>query len=160
MAALAPAAGLLGLVSTGVGIASTLAQFQDREAARRQNAALVDAQSQRQADEADERIAAIRRAQDEDDRRRRQALRRAVAGRRARFGAQGVGSDGGSGEALLLGLVDEAALEQGAAHRDAAARIAAVQRDLDYRHRVNLLARTRDGSRRTLDLLTTLDGLL
>lgn len=38
---------------------------------------------------------------------RRSALRRAVARQRAKFGAQGIGSAGGSSEAVLLGLFDE-----------------------------------------------------
>jgi hypothetical protein len=38
---------------------------------------------------------------------RRDALRRAVARQRASFGAQGVGSSGGSADAVLLGLFDE-----------------------------------------------------
>lgn len=160
MAAIAPAASLLGLLTTGLGAAGTLAGFYDRELGRRQQAALRDAQGQQQAAEAAERIEAIRRAQGEDDRRRRAALRRAVASRRASFGAQGIVTDGGSGEALLLGLVDDAAAEQAAARQDSAARIQALRRDLDYRQRVNLLDGRRDGSRRTLDLLTTLDRLL
>lgn len=48
---------------------------------------------------------ALQAAADEEDRQR--ALRRAVARQRASFGGSGVGSGGGSSQAVLLGLFDE-----------------------------------------------------
>ncbi|NBB84294.1 MAG: hypothetical protein GVY28_12930 [Alphaproteobacteria bacterium] len=77
---------------------------------------------------------------------RRQALRRAVARKRARLGARGIGSTtGGSGEALLLGLVDDAAIAQAAENRDLKSRIDSIIADRHYRRRLNLLDRRHPG---------------
>ncbi|MCB9982435.1 MAG: transporter [Rhodospirillales bacterium] len=51
-----------------------------------------------------EKIAAQSAADEEE---RRAALRRAVARQRASFGGSGIGSSGGSAQAVLLGLFDE-----------------------------------------------------
>lgn len=49
----------------------------------------------------------IKTEADAATRARQDALRRAVARRRAEFGAAGVSSNDGSGEAVLLGMVDD-----------------------------------------------------
>jgi len=103
----------------------------------------LDVQQDRQRTGAYEQMTDIVREQEQSDRRRKEALRRAVARRRAGLGARGIDAAGGSGEALLLGLVNEAALQAADEHADTRSRYEAVQRDLDHRQRVNLLDRGR-----------------
>lgn len=54
----------------------------------------------------------IRLQQEADSEDRRQKLRAALAAKRAIFGAQGIGSSGGSAQAYLLGLVNDSDGEQ------------------------------------------------
>ncbi len=160
MAALAPLATVAGIAATGVQIARTVAGAQQRDRDRNTRIAALDLQteSQQAAARADaEQLALARQI---DQRRRTDALRRTVAQRRAALSGQGVGSAEGSGEALLLGLVDDAAIEEAEQRRTTDLRIAEIGRERDARTRLNLLERARLDSRRTLDRLTSLDELL
>ncbi len=60
--------------------------------------------------ERDRQIQAIRLRDAEDGRQQEQALRRRLAEERARAGGAGVGSSGGSADAILAGLVQESRL--------------------------------------------------
>lgn len=71
-----------------------------RQQTKYQNAAIV-AQQQRQTQR-------LEHAQSLRERQQREQLRRDQASRRARFGAAGVSSAGGSSQALLNGLAEEA----------------------------------------------------
>ncbi|MCB1650748.1 MAG: transporter [Alphaproteobacteria bacterium] len=115
MAAITPVLGTvlpaLSAIGTLVSTAQTLTG-NDKQS-RQQDLALRQLQERQQLDAAQraqqtalerEKIA-LSAEQDEDD--RRAALRRAVARQRAQFGASGVSSNGGSSEAVLLGLFDE-----------------------------------------------------
>jgi|GEM_PF-1793509 len=103
----------------------------------------LDVQQDRQRTVAYEDMTDLVREQDQSDRRRREALRRAVARQRARLGARGIDASAASGEALLLGLVNESALQAADEHADTRSRYESVQRDLDHKQRVNLLDRGR-----------------
>lgn len=72
---------------------------------------------------------------------RRDALKRAVSRQRAQFGASGVSSQGGSSEAVLLGLFDES--EQDRAQREQLdnLRFSAIDQNLQQQRRVNTLQR-------------------
>lgn len=74
-----------------------LAQLQERQATQQNQQAQNTALEK-------ERLAV--QAQQENDK-RRAALRRAVARQKAQFGSSGVGSGAGSSQAVLLGLFDE-----------------------------------------------------
>lgn len=79
-----------------------LRQLQDRQALQQQ-------QSEQSAQLERERIATEARQAEET---RRAALRRAVSRQKANFGADGVGSSGGSSEAVLLGMFQESDAER------------------------------------------------
>lgn len=70
---------------------------------------------------------------------RQDALRRAVARQRASFGAQGISSDDGSAEAILLGLTQQSNTEQ--SQQDALDRLRtqALQDSAASKQRKNLL---------------------
>jgi len=84
---------------------------------------------------------------------RLQTLRRAVARQRARFGAQGVGNDGGSSEAVLLGLFEESEQEKFKREQLDNLRDQAGRLDVEGRHSLNLLELTSQAERRNLELL-------
>ena len=73
---------------------------------------------------------------------RREALRRAVARQRASFGSQGVGSSGGSADAVLLGLFEESDDEREKRGRLDALRSQATQTGLSGKYATNLLKAT------------------
>lgn len=84
---------------------------------------------------------------------RLQTLRRAVARQRARFGAQGVGSDGGSSEAVLLGLFEESEQEKLKREQMDNLRNQSARLDVEGRHSLNLLELTSQAERRNLEFL-------
>ena len=74
---------------------------------------------------------------------RQAALRRAVARQRTQFAAQGISSaDGGSTEAVLLGLFDESEEEQAERERLDSIRYAALDQDLQAKNSLNILQQT------------------
>lgn len=87
----------LPIASTALGVAGTLsAQRQQEQAAQsayERNLSLMEMQKDRQ------------------ERQRRNLLKRAQAEQRARLGAFGMGASGGSGDALLAGLAQDAATD-------------------------------------------------
>ena len=70
---------------------------------------------------------------------RQNALRRAVARQRAQFGGQGISTDNGSGQAILLGLFNES--EQDAADRARLDQLktTALDQNIDQTKRLNVL---------------------
>ncbi len=83
---------------------------------------------------------ALQASQDEED--RRDALRRAVARQRAAFGASGVGSGGGSSQAVLLGLANESDEERTQREALDNLRSTALDQDLAQTQSLNLLQAT------------------
>lgn len=82
---------------------------------------------------------------------RRAALRRAVAAQRARFGAQGIAPEGGSADAVLLGLFQESDAERARRDQIDGLRTAALASDLGQRRSVNLLQSTQLAQRQALE---------
>lgn len=82
------------------------------------------------------------------------ALRRAVARQRARFGAQGVGSSGGSSEAVLLGIVSESDEDRVERARLDRLRETAMGDELEARRRRNLLELTELAEKQRLEWLS------
>ena len=158
MGAMTSVANLLG-AAAGIGLqAAQGLAAQQQAAARRQAEAqqyrmrqhdlaaerrALDDEARARRDAAQADIGRLQADQAEADRRRRNALRRSVAKRRAALGAKGIDATAGSGEALLLGLVDESALQGAEARRRTGDRVAEIRRDLDDRQRLNLLERSR-----------------
>ena len=84
---------------------------------------------------------------------RLQTLRRAVARQRARFGAQGIGSGGGSSEAVLLGFFEESEQEKLKREQLDNLRNQSERLDVEGRHSLNLLELTSQAERRNLEFL-------
>ncbi len=76
----------------------------------------------------------------EEDRKR--ALRRAVARQRSQFGAQGIGTSGGSGQAVLLGLFDESQEDKAQRKNLDALRLGAIDQNLSQARSLNVLQRS------------------
>ncbi|MBL6934021.1 MAG: hypothetical protein ISR48_01275 [Alphaproteobacteria bacterium] len=98
----------------------------------------------------------IRRAEDIERRNRRDKLRRALATSRARLGSQGVGSSRGSGEAVLLGLIEETDEDD----KDSAELARGDINDINRRFRRNLLQAAEAKSRDRFDILRRLPSVL
>jgi len=77
----------------------------------------------------------------EAENQRRSALKRAVARQRARFGSSGVNSNGGSSEAVLLGLFEESDQDKMARENLDNLRLNAIDQESTQRKRVNTLQR-------------------
>lgn len=82
---------------------------------------------------------------------RRDALRRAVARQNAQFGAQGVSSTDGSGEALLLGMFEESDQERARRAQMDSLRAQAIDQNLEEGNRINVLQRTQLQERQNLE---------
>ena len=121
-------------------------QVQQRQAA--QNAALDKQQILAKAQEAESQ--------------RRAALKRAVARQRVQYGASGIGSQGGSAEAVLLGLFEESDKERASRERLDNIKSAAIDQNLNQQRRVNTLQREqlkeKNKLRTTLSPLETVKG--
>jgi len=132
----------------------SLQQLQQQQALQ-QRQDLQDAQIKR------EEIAA--KAQ-ESERLRKSALKRAVAKRRAEFGAGGVGSSNGSSEAVLLGLFEESEEEKQNREKLDNLRLKSLEQGISQRSAVNTLLKTqlkqKQDLQRTSDLLSSTDDLL
>lgn len=102
----------------------------------------------------DTRLAQMSQTADADEKRRRAGLRRVMARTRSRLAAQGIDAAGGSGEALLLGLVSETDEERRQAASLDRLRAAALERDFDDARRRNLLELNELAERQRLELLS------
>ncbi|MCK6417830.1 MAG: transporter [Alphaproteobacteria bacterium] len=69
------------------------------------------------------------------------ALRRAVARQRAQFGGQGIGVEGGSQNAVMLGLFDESEDEREQREKMDALRENAINQNLEQQRSLNVLQR-------------------
>jgi hypothetical protein len=106
------------------------------------NLALAEQASQRQSNdvkaERDRQIRAIRERDEEARRQQQEALRRRLAAQRARAGAAGVGG-GGSADAVLRGLVEEAEASEQARTAASNRQISGIRRSASRSRRNNLL---------------------
>lgn len=86
----------------------------------------------------------------EADEKRRDALKRAVARQRAKFGSSGVSSGDGSSEAVLLGLFEESDEQRQSRERLDNIRLQSIDQRLSNQNRVNTLKRTQLAERQKL----------
>ncbi len=91
---------------------------------------------------------------------RKDALRRAVARQRASFGAQGIGSRGGSSQAVLLGLFEESDDEKSKREGLDALRFNALDQDLSQKSSINVLQRTQLEERNKLKTISAFNDTL
>lgn len=92
--------------------------------------------------ERDRQIASIMRDTGEAERQQAAALRRRQASERARAGATGTATTGGSIDAILRGLERDTALDNIARREDADARVQQIRDTFGTRQRNNLLTAT------------------
>lgn len=114
----------------------------------RQN--LEQAQSVANAQLERDRLALDARQNEEE---RRAALKRAVARQRANFGSQGVGSQGGSSQAVLLGLFDETEEELARRQQMDNLRSRSLDQGLSQQSALNLLQATQLAERQRINRL-------
>ena len=120
--------GFSSLANLGLNVALS------QQAAKKQNR---DMQKDR-----DRQIEAIMRDDREAERQQASALRRRQASERARAGATGTATTGGSIDAILRGLEKEAELDSAARRETAAARVQQIRATFGTRQRNNLLNTT------------------
>jgi hypothetical protein len=118
--------GALSSLAT-VGLNAALAQQSARRTSR-------DINSER-----DRQIQALRQSEEEEQRRRQEDLRRRLSTQRARAGAAGVATSGGSSDAVLRGLTVEAEAAQSASDQASAQRIQDLRRGASRSRRNSLL---------------------
>ena len=145
-------AGTFGTINTIVNTVQTLSgaarSSEDialRQLQERQNLAL----SQQAADNAlaKDRLAAESAASASD---RKRALKRAVAKQRANFGGQGISTNSGSAQAILLGLFDESEAELAERQQLDSLKTAALDQDYAQSQSLNVLQRTQLQQRQQL----------
>ena len=95
-----------------------------------------------------EKLALDAKATEEE---RRAALKRAVARQRASFGSQGVGSAGGSAQAVLLGMFEESDAERARRSQLDDLRLRIIDEDVLQRRATNILDRQQLQERNRLD---------
>lgn len=95
-----------------------------------------------------EKLALDAKATEEE---RRSALKRAVARQRASFGSQGVGSTGGSAQAVLLGMFEESDAERERRSQLDNLRLRIIDEDVSQRRATNILDRQKLQERNRLD---------
>ncbi len=120
-----------------------LQQLQDRQQLQEQQLA--------QNNSLERQRIALQAKQDEET--RRLSLRRAVARQRASFGSSGVGNQGGSNEAVLLGLFDETQDELRRREELDQLRNSALDLEFSQRRGLNLLQATQLAERQNLNRL-------
>lgn len=98
-----------------------------------------DEQQDQLEDQRRREIRRLRIAEAEEQRRQQAALARRLAQERARAGAMGIASSGGSIDAVLSGLEEESRALRDARRRETAARIDAIRERYETRGRRNLL---------------------
>lgn len=102
------------------------------------------------------RLAQLQQTQAAEEQRRVEALRRAMAKHRASFGARGVTAAGGSGEAILLGLVGESDRERQTAIAADRLQTQALQQRVSDLNRRNLLEQSQLAERHRIQRLSRL----
>ena len=141
-------------------VLGTVQNYQDRSGGRdydnlkKQNALVL----QNAAEQAALQKEQIRLNAETAETERRAALRRAIAKQRARFGASGTGSNGGSAQAVLLGLFDESEEELAQRNSLDALRTRAIDQNFAGQQRINTLQLTQLKERDRLSNLSAKIG--
>ncbi len=137
--------------------AMSIMQLGAQSAQRKQQMTHQNQQAElaRAAEEAQARsqIDQIQQARQASDRERKNAIRRALAAQRARFGGQGIGAAGGSADAVLAGMAAEAQREAAEARGLAETRISQIRNQVAWQNRKNLLDASQFASRSAFNLV-------
>lgn len=144
------------IISQGVSIATQQSQQSQALKQLKQDQALQERQTAQDAALANERLSLEAR---NAETMRKDALKRSVARQRAQFGAQGVGSGGGSSQAVLLGLFDESEDEREKREASDALRSRAIEQNLGQQGALNVLQRTQLAEKNKIKTLSSLGRL-
>lgn len=131
----------------------------ERQLAERQQSALNSLRARQDADSVALRANVQNQADQiatnaaSEERKRQQALRRAVGRTRAQLGSQGISTADGSGEAILLGQMQEAAEEKADTDRLNTLRIKALEQQQQSEYQRNLLELSELQERQRLERL-------
>lgn len=157
MAAIAPVLTTIMQVGSVLGTVASIAQpFISDKVQRNQTADLNALKLQQDTQAAQTKLAENQLVLAQNDEKRRAALKRSIARQRANFGAQGVGSNGGSSEAVLLGMFEMSDAEREAAEQLNNFRTQAVAQGLGAQQQLNLLQQTQLKERQYVDYLSKL----
>ena len=127
------------LISQGVGMA--LSQSNNNQAVE-QLQAKQDLQERSAAANAALEKQRIALSAEQNEEKRKTALKRAVARQRANFAGQGVGTGSGSSQAVLLGMFEESEDEKRDREALDTMRLNAIDQDLSQNRALNVLQRT------------------
>ncbi len=134
---------VLPSLGTALGVANTLSGFikprvEDKMALEHLQAQQAEGLRQAQED-SNLRKAEIQASAEDAEKKRRDALKRAVARQRTQMGSQGISTSGGSAQAILLGLFDESEDERLQRERLDGLRTSALDQDIAQQGRINVL---------------------
>ena len=157
MGAIAPVLTTLLQVGSVLGSVASIAQpFIEDKTQRDQQKDMNALKLQQDTQAAQNQLAQNQVATAQAEEKRRAALKRSVAKQRASFGAQGVGSGGGSSEAVLLGMFELSDAERESAEQLNTLRTQAVAQGLGSQQQLNLLQQTQLRERQYVDYLSKL----
>lgn len=142
-------------LSSGASLASSILGKSNAQSAQEQALKQLQAQQNLQYQVAQENAALEKQqialeAQNSEEERKR-ALRRAVARQKTIFGSSGIGGQGGSSQAVLLGLMNESDEERQQREALDTLKTAAIDSDLAQQKRLNVLQRTQLQEKNKLD---------
>lgn len=142
------------VIDRGIGLFDNKSERSDRLALEQLQARqTIDQQRLAQSNELSRQEITLRAEQAENT--RRDALKRAVARQRAQFGASGVSANGGSSEAVLLGLFDESDEQRAERERLDNLRLGALDQNLSNQNRINTLELSQKAEKDRLKNSTT-----
>jgi len=153
MGAIAPLLQIGSILGTVASVVQPFVQDKAERKQQKQMQALLQQQAQQDA--------TLQRQQmqtqtDQAEQQRRQALKRAMAKQRAYYGAQGVSTDSGSAEAVLLGMFQESDEERANREKLDQLRSQALSQSQAQTQQLNLLQQTQLKERQYVDYLSRL----
>ncbi len=144
------------IISQGVSIATQQSQQNQALKQLKQDQALQKKQTAQDIALEKERLSLEARTAEAT---RKDALKRSVARQRAQFGAQGVGSGGGSSQAVLLGLFEESENERQKREATDALRARAIDKNVAQQSALNILQRTQLAEKNKIKTLSSIGRL-
>jgi hypothetical protein len=155
MGAIAPVLGTILQVGSVLGtVAGVVQPFVQDNTERKQQKQAQNLNLQQMQQDAAFKKEEARIAAEQADSQRRAALKRAVARQRANFGSQGVGSNAGSSEAVLLGLFQESDEERANREKLESLRNTIIDSNLGNQRQLNLLQQTQLREKQYVDYLS------
>ena len=155
MGAIAPVLGTILQVGSALGtVAGVVQPFVKNNSERKQQKQAQNLNLQQLQQDAALRKEETRTITAQADAQRRAALKRSVARQRANFGAQGIGANTGSSEAVLLGMFQESDEERANREKLDSIRSSVIDQNLGHQQQLNLLQQTQLREKQYVDYLS------